>query len=102
MKKEITIGNEKITFEANGATPMKYRKQFGEDILEEAQQGGLSFESTENLAYIMSGSDKDVIDWLSDFEIGELYEALPEVIELWMESQNATSEPPKKQKAADQ
>ena len=112
MKGHIVIDGRKILFEANGATPIKYRRMFHRDFLieiaklgKQIKAGGLpdNLEIIENLAYIMAKeADPDVPDdmdeWIAQFEPFSIYAAAEDIIRFWNISRGTTSELKKKRK----
>lgn len=98
MQKSITIGDREIPFKATASTPRRYREKFGGDLLVEINKllpkfsvGSLEegdLQVFENMAYVMARQadpeiSEDPDDWLDQFEILDLYQALPQLIELW-------------------
>lgn len=98
MKKEINVGNKAIEFETSAALPRIYRATFGADMLVDMQKlsldgGDVEFDADmsmvmENVAFAMakhanSKMTDDIVKWLSQFETFDLYNALPEILELW-------------------
>lgn len=107
MTKDIIVGGKTVRMRATAAIPRLYRIKFRRDIMKDMQKlqkaAGDTAEYTvddlemfENIAYIMAkhgdvDSDGNVIgnvpdsveDWLDAFETFSIYEALPQIIELW-------------------
>lgn len=107
MTKDIIVGGKTVRMRATAAIPRLYRIKFRRDIMKDMQKlqkaAGDTEEYTvddlemfENIAYIMAkhgdvDSDGNVIgnvpdsveDWLDAFETFSIYEALPQIIELW-------------------
>lgn len=98
MQKTIMIGDREIPFKATASTPRRYREKFGGDLLVDINKvmpklsgGSLSegdLQVFENMAYVMARQADPEIpenpdDWLDLFEILDLYQALPQLIELW-------------------
>lgn len=120
MEKIIEVGGKKIKFRATGATPIHYRNLFRRDFLSEMQKlvdekeaidsgnsnqySITSLESFENIAYIMArsgaGNPPDFPAspeaWLDEFDMFNIYEVLPQIIELWGINQKTLSERKKK------
>lgn len=110
MEKLIRIGEKEQGFKATGSTTRRYRDKFGRDLLIDINKIIPSFakgqldvgdlEIFENMAYIMAKQyDPDIPndpdEWLDGFEMLDIYQILPELVELW--GQNAQSiETPKK------
>ena len=120
MEKIIEVGGKQVKFRATGATPIHYRNLFRRDFLAEMQKlveekeaidagdskqySITSLESFENIAYIMArsgaGNPSDFPptpeDWLDGFDMFNIYEVLPQIIELWGLNQKTLSERKKK------
>lgn len=112
MERIITVDGIDVKFKASAATPRNYRALLGRDllidfqqILDEAQKGeSLSPESLtnfENFAFVMAKqADPSIPDtpdeWLDDFGMFSIYNILPQLVELWSQSNTATSTSKKK------
>lgn len=115
MKKIVNICGKKVALETNADLPRKYRQTFMRDIfvdvnrlvklrIEEALKNEDLCEALtafENIIYIMAKiadeSIPDTIDeWLKEFDTFNMYELLPEVINLWQQ-ENKTLVTPKKE-----
>lgn len=112
MEKIIRIDDKDVTFRASAATPRNYRAQFGRDLLVDVQniiseiEGGErlsndALNAFENFAFIMAKqADPSIPEtpdaWLDGFGIFSIYNILPELVQLWMESTATTSTPKKK------
>lgn len=105
MEKTICIDGQDYKFKATAATPRVYRLAFGRDIYldttqlfeEMSSEQPLSVESLntfENIAFCMNSQaegremkresiEKDMSDWLDQFETFSIYKILPQLIELW-------------------
>jgi hypothetical protein len=104
--KTITISGIEVTFTASAATPRLYRSRFKRDLFQDLQkvadenksnQGKLpSMEMFEDITFIMAGQlAKPVDEWLAQFELTAIYEALPVIFELWGANTQTISEPRK-------
>lgn len=113
MKGTITIDGKPVQFEANGATPIYYRKWFHSDFLLEMQKLGEKLKLTgeiedlgpiENLAYLMAWqADPESVpgsieEWLSQFDPLSIYIATPEIFRFWNLSSGHVSEVKKKRR----
>lgn len=119
MTKELTIGGKKYKFRSTAAIPRMYRIKFNRDIFvdmeklqkdiedsEKAQEGGSnipisSLEMFENIAYLMNkhgdpSQPDDIYEWLDQFDTFNIYEILPEILELWNLNNRGTSVSKKK------
>lgn len=94
MEKTIKIGEQEIRLKATAATPLHYRNVFkGHDLMKDLMKIGECDENLENIdlgifermVYIMSGAFKteSLADWLDKFEMTDIVEAIPEIIDLW-------------------
>lgn len=112
ITKTIKIDGKDIKFANSAAIPRLYRLMFKEDIIIamstmkkqiEESEGNLPIESLtlfENIAYTMAKhADKtipDTIDeWLDGFNSFNIYEILPEIMELWADGMEQKSTPKK-------
>lgn len=112
MEKTITIDGKEILFKATASTPRRYRQKFQKDFFtdisallkavgDEIPLSATLLESFENVAYIMAKQADDTIsespdEWLDNFEMMSIYDVLPELIALWMNSEETLSESKKK------
>jgi hypothetical protein len=101
MEKTILIDEKQIRFKSNGATPMRYKAQFGKDYFKEILKmssleklskkkniepkdlEALDFEVFYNIAWIMAKtadpSIPEPITWLEGFEQFPIVDILPEL-----------------------
>ncbi len=111
MEKTIQIDGRPVRFKCTGGTPLRFRERTGNDLMamfptfiSEARKGDLSpdaIKSLEIVAHIMAKqADPDVSDsledWLDGFEMFSIYNAFPQLIELWTASTQTLSEAKKK------
>ena len=110
MEKKIKVGDEEIAFKATASTPRRYRQRFGRDLFVDITtlvtnaQNGLTagdLECFENVAYIMAKQadpniPEDPDEWLDQFETLDIYQVLPEIIQLWGLNAMTIDEPKKK------
>ncbi len=114
MEKTITIDGQKIRFKSNGATPLRYKAQFGRDYfkeilkltpLEKMQDNKtvnfsmddlelVDFEIFYNIAWIMAKTAdptiQEPIEWLDQFDEFPLSEIIPELQDLMISSFQTT------------
>lgn len=103
MLKTIQIGDKEVLFKSSAAIPHIYRRKFCRDIfidMDQLQKGlnrkksGAaeltldSLEMFENLAYCFAkhadpSVPEDVESWLEQFETFDIYNILPQLIEMW-------------------
>lgn len=121
MIKNIIVGNNTVKMKATAGTPRLYRITFKRDIFKDMEQLQKSFKGNEqmpiedltvfeNVAYIMAKqADYDdsgarlynvpdtADEWLDGFDgIFSIYEALPQILELWGDNIVTMSESKKK------
>jgi hypothetical protein len=114
MEKTITIDGKEIRFKTNGATPLRYKAQFGRDYFKEILKMApleslakkkkqdvtakdlevLDFEVFYNLAWIMAKTaDKSIpepIAWLEQFDEFPMAEIIPELQDMLLASIQTT------------
>lgn len=98
MEKLIKIENKEVALRTTGATLLRYKMQFGKDLLTElikldgAYRNGelqaekLDFEMFFNILWVMAKTAdpniKPPLEWLDEFEEFPIMEILPEVMVL--------------------
>ncbi len=106
MYKKIAIGNVELMFCANGSVNVCYYNVFHEDFIKEiSSESGMETSTMMKMAFIMAkfaelGDRKAVnrmtednyCDWLDQFSIGELIEALPAIQEFYMSSSRGSAD----------
>lgn len=96
MEKMIKIGDKEVALRTTGATLLRYKMQFGKDLLTELikldgayhngeiQAEKLDFEMFFNILWVMAKTAnpdiKPPIEWLDEFEEFPIMEILPEVM----------------------
>ena len=112
MEKVIKVGGKDVVFKATAATPMKYRNAFpGKDLFKDLitldsitdEEGNVSFEGIdmgifERVAYIMSDAYMKHVgfeEWLDGFELMDIMNVLPEIMDIWEGNMVTQSEPVK-------
>lgn len=93
MKRTITIDGKEITFVANAKTPLFYQQWIGEDLLvimpklQKTSTPSATLDVFSKLAYVMARqADPEVgelDEWLDQFGIFSLYNALPQLTDMW-------------------
>lgn len=109
MEKTIIIDGQKIRFKSNGATPLRYKAQFGKDYLKEILKMSplqnvnkkkkdldvkdlevLDFEVFYNIAWVMAKTADPTIpeplEWLSGFDEFPIGDVFPEMQDLLIAS----------------
>lgn len=108
MEKTIKVNGHDIDFKTNGAFPRFYRLINKRDIFYDMQKlnsadvladGGI--EVLEDVAFAMAKfahpKDKTTIEeWLAQFETFDLFEILPDLIAMWTDETETSSEAKKK------
>lgn len=116
MEKTIVIDGKEYKFKATAATPRVYRQAFGRDIYidaktlftvrQDADFSADSLNAFENIAYCMNSQaegrelkretvEKEMDEWLDQFETFSIYKILPQLIDLWRLTNEQTSTPKK-------
>jgi hypothetical protein len=114
MEKIIVIDGKKVGFKTNGATPLRYKAQFGKDYFKEilklaplekmmskkkseinfSDLDALDFEMFYNISWIMAKTYDPTIpepmEWLEQFDEYPLAEIIPELQELMASSFQTT------------
>lgn len=114
MEKIITIDGKKVGFKTNGATPLRYKAQFGKDYFKEILKLAplekmigkkkteinmndldvLDFEMFYNISWIMAKTYDPTIpepmEWLEQFDEYPLADIIPELQELMASSFQTT------------
>nr|WP_259549266.1 hypothetical protein [Heyndrickxia oleronia] len=110
MEKTIVIDGQEIKFKSTGATPMRFKSQFGKDYFTEIMKlgvldklnkiqddnfsaedlEGLDFEVFYNIAWTMAKTaDKDIpapLDWLDSFDEFPILDIASELMEMIMKT----------------
>ena len=109
MRRDIKLGNEVVTMEANAATPIRFKWVFGENLFSyfNTQLEGIDYtEFAGKLAFVMAKSAEkadmraltidDYWEWLESLTGTAIAYAAPEIVDLYLGNETATSEPKKK------
>ncbi len=109
MTGTIQIGDKSITFCGNAATPIRYKQVFRQDLLmsfKGMSPDGLDTDLILQLAFIMAeqaeGTDFNsvtfdaYVDWLEQFEENDILQAMPDIVNLWMNNSKASVKAKKK------
>ena len=110
MEKTITIGGKDVRFKSTGATPLRYKAQFGKDYFKEILKlnsmqklkdikpenikvddlEDLDFEVFYNISWALAKTaDKGIADpitWLDEFDEFPMIDIIPELIDLILSS----------------
>jgi hypothetical protein len=113
MEKTIEIDGKKVRFKTNGATPLRYKAQFGKDYFKEilklaplqklqGSEKGISpedlqhldFEVFYNISWIMAKTADPTIpeplEWLEQFDEYPMADVIPQLQDLMMASFQTT------------
>lgn len=94
MEKTLTIDGKEITFKTTGATPLRYKQQFGKDFFgelkkmmpEKGKEFDIDLEVFYNFAWVTAKTaDKSIptpIEWFDSFEEFPIMEFIPDLQEL--------------------
>ena len=112
MERTINISGKEVRFKATAAIPRIYRIKFHRDIIVDMQKlaekkdsedpfSALDLTFFEDMAYIMAKHANPQIpasseERLEEFETVEIYQGLPELLELWSLNVQTQSESKKK------
>ena len=117
MTKTIIVDGKEMKIRASALIPKQYRYHFGRDIIEDMvaldkafkknKENGTQFSAIdltifENVAWLfLRNAGNDVgdtpDDWLDSLDgMFSVYEALPEILELWETNLKTTAKPKKK------
>lgn len=97
MEKILTIDGKDVRFKATANTPRLYRIKFRRDMFRDMAQLDMrnrkgkfdipDLTLFENVAYIMAlqanAAIGEISEWLDNFKIFDIYEVLPELLNLW-------------------
>lgn len=105
MEKTLTIDGKEVRFRSTGATPLRFKAQFGKDYfvelmkmqsLQSLQNGdatgieSIEFDGLYNIVWTLAKTaDKTIpepIEWLDGFDEFPLFDILPELQDLIMKS----------------
>jgi hypothetical protein len=109
MEKTIVIDGKKVRFKSNGATPLRYKAQFGKDYFKEIvklaplqsiQEGkvqisseaiaALDFEVFYNISWILAKTAEPTIpeplEWLEQFDEFPMAEIIPQLKDIMLSS----------------
>lgn len=101
MQKTVKIDGKEFNLVANGGTPRLYRAMFKRDVFGDMQHAIgkdgdiLSAEVFENLAFVMAKQGGlegyDIDAWLASFDSPTaIVEAVPEIMDLWLDTNETT------------
>lgn len=96
MEKTLTIDGKQVTFKSTGATPLRYKQQFGKDFFstitkmsggsKKANLENLDLEAFYNIAWVFAKTaDKTIqepLEWLDTFETFPILEIAPDLQDL--------------------
>ena len=114
--KQIVIDGTQVNFMASARTPRIYRQRFQRDVIidmkslsdrynaiknNEEQFSILDLTIFENMAYVMAKQADPTIpdnidDWLDGFNTFDIYEVLPQLMDLWATNKAGMSTSKKK------
>jgi hypothetical protein len=115
MEKTISVDGHELKLKATASTPRVYRQAFGRDIFVDIKSllAGLSADADvsveylnafENIAYCLNAQaegkelkretlEKDMEEWLDQFETFSIYHIFPQIMDLWRLTNEQTVEP---------
>ena len=115
--KQIEIDGKRVNFMASARTPRIYRQRFQRDVIldikslrdryevvkdSEEQFSALDLTMFENMAYVMAKQadptiPDTIVDWLDGFNTFDIYEVLPQLMDLWKMNRAGMSQSKKKE-----
>ena len=109
MRRDITLGDKVVPMEANAAIPIRFKWIFGENLFSYFNQelgGDVYTEFAGKLAFVMAKSAEkadmraltvdDYWAWLETLTGPAIAYAAPDIVDLYLGNETATSEPKKK------
>ena len=121
MEKDVVINGTTLHFKSTGATPIIYRNRYKRDMMVDMQKLAKEFEANkknkeadegsnipihmletfERVAHIMHcqgdpEQPKDIVEWADQFEVFNIYEILPDILDLWQSNNQQLSTAKKK------
>ena len=102
--KTVMIDGIEVPMRASASSPRTYRNVFGKDLFFELDKlrkayengGEVDLEIIENMAYLFAyQANEDIPDidtWLDQFGMTAIFEAMPQILELWGENAETKSE----------
>ena len=94
MEKTLTIDGKQVVFKSTGATPLRYKQQFGKDFFAEIAKmskgsskkfdlENLDMEAFYNIAWVFAKTaDKTIpepLEWLDTFETFPILDIIPDL-----------------------
>lgn len=99
MNKDIKIGDKSIKMSGNAATAIRYKQVFNKDLLlslSKMSEGNYDVEVVQELGFVMAKAAEgasfmaltidDYITWLEQFEQIDVYQAMPDIVGLWLDT----------------
>lgn len=103
MKQTIMVGDKPVQFSASADTPRLYRIICQRDLIRDIQTidaKDIDLSVIEQIAYVMAkeadSSIGTIDEWLSQFEMFDIYKSLSDIIKLWGINVTTTSASKKK------
>lgn len=107
MQKLIKIDSADIPMQASAFTPIAFKREFGRDMIrgiqdlkDSSKKGDIDAEFVAEIAWIMAReANKDIEpfdEWLMQFNMFAIYEALDQIVSLWFNSEMQHSKSAKK------
>jgi len=103
IERTVKIDGIDVPMRASASSPRTYRNVFGKDLFIELEKLRESYEKKEdidleileNMAYLFAyQANEDIPDidtWLDQFGITAIFEALPQILELWGDNEKSNS-----------
>jgi hypothetical protein len=124
MEKTLTIDGKQVKFKSNGATPLRYKAQFGSDFFKEvmklaplqhlkkkkkeeinaADLESLDFEVFYNIAWVLAKTANpeipEPLEWLDEFDEFPMIEIIPELQDMMLSTLQTKKKIPTSKRAA--
>lgn len=87
MVQTITISNTAVRFKSSAALPVVYRDLTGREFFDDLQHTNENISTAYDMAYVMykhanPEADESKLEWLEKFELADLNNAIPELVNM--------------------
>lgn len=106
IKSTLKVGDKEVELACSASTPLKYKRMYGKDLLQEMSNMSETQDVTElsKLAYVMAKQanpniEDNIDDWLDNFNLLDFYNAnvIENILDLWGKNVKQLSKPKKNQ-----
>lgn len=104
IKSTVKVGDREVELACSASTPLKYKRTFGKDLLQEINEMSKTQDVTglSELAFVMAkqanpGIEDNLDDWLDNFDLLDFYNAdvIESILDLWGKNVKQLSKPKK-------